>query len=450
MKRTITSFCVAGFILLTGVSLFGQGTVTITGVSEVDDTISITSQNTGAERSASFQIQGVQTVDSVDWMPLPSSIAPVDGQDGLFVATIQKIEGDEMVFYRILGIAGSVDDLDGDGLADSLEPSLLTDPALFDTDGDGFSDGQELAYGTDPLDPSSKPVFVSLPTVNFVAANSTAVEGEPRHQVQILFDRPYSGTVNYAVNSIGNTTAGTDFTLGGSPTDTTGSIPMSGTSAFIPLDVVDDANVSGQRVVILNLTLNGEDYFIGGRASHVVLLEDNDFWWSGTFLPASGDVDGRIFRMNIARHGAGTTVIFGSGAGQDGLPVPEAEAGGGAPAIDATSISSSIIPEGQWPATLNADNAAQFSVDSGELPVPAGSLFGNEMIRRKLLLNAQPALDAPQRSHLLEEIRYVGDYTEILTTSGGAPLATLPGTFLIVRDIPAPLPVLSRLVPPTP
>ena len=43
-------------------------------------------------------------------------------------------------------------DSDGDGLADSVETQLGTDPALPDTDGDGLEDGQEvLVYGSDAL-----------------------------------------------------------------------------------------------------------------------------------------------------------------------------------------------------------------------------------------------------------------------------------------------------------
>lgn len=44
-------------------------------------------------------------------------------------------------------------DTDGDGLTDGQEASLGTDPHNTDTDGDGFSDGQEVESGTDPLDP---------------------------------------------------------------------------------------------------------------------------------------------------------------------------------------------------------------------------------------------------------------------------------------------------------
>ncbi|MBM4391461.1 MAG: putative metal-binding motif-containing protein [Deltaproteobacteria bacterium] len=44
-------------------------------------------------------------------------------------------------------------DTDGDGLTDSEETVLGTDPNDTDTDDDGISDGQEVDDGTDPLDP---------------------------------------------------------------------------------------------------------------------------------------------------------------------------------------------------------------------------------------------------------------------------------------------------------
>ncbi|HUU82055.1 MAG TPA: matrixin family metalloprotease [Phycisphaerae bacterium] len=42
-------------------------------------------------------------------------------------------------------------DTDGDGLTDTAERSLGTDPELADTDGDGLSDGAEVGMGTSPL-----------------------------------------------------------------------------------------------------------------------------------------------------------------------------------------------------------------------------------------------------------------------------------------------------------
>jgi hypothetical protein len=54
-------------------------------------------------------------------------------------------------------------DTDGDGLLDSEEAALGTDPELADTDGDGLSDGAEVnTHGTDPL-AVDKPVIRTPP-----------------------------------------------------------------------------------------------------------------------------------------------------------------------------------------------------------------------------------------------------------------------------------------------
>ena len=48
-------------------------------------------------------------------------------------------------------------DTDGDGLCDSDELIIGTNPFLADTDGDGYPDGLELILGSDPLNPKSVP-----------------------------------------------------------------------------------------------------------------------------------------------------------------------------------------------------------------------------------------------------------------------------------------------------
>lgn len=450
MMSRFFQFSVLVIFLVAAVSLKGQGTVTIIGISELNESVKLDAENIGPDQAASIQIEGTDTLDSPNWIPLPSVLSPASGPSTLFIATVPKSLDSEKYFYRILAIAGSVGDLDGDGLADEFESNdLLTNASLFDSDGDGFSDGQEFAYGTDPLDPASKPVFVQLPTVSFSLANSIAREGDGPHQMEIVFDRPYNGTVNYAVNALGNTTAGTDFTLGVNPLATTGSIPVNGTSAFIPISIVNDDIVNDQRAAIIDIALNGEEYFLGGRFTHVVIIEDNDAWWTGSLIPASGENDGRTFRLKIVETGAGTIAKFGAGAGLDGLPIPEVETDGGGPAIGDTSNSSSIIPDGEWDGVVGAASGSHFSVTTPELPVPTGSLFPNEQLRRTLSLNAELALNSPGRPHELANVRYIGDYVESLTSSAGAPLATFPGSFILVRDIPAPLPVLSNLVPDT-
>lgn len=58
-------------------------------------------------------------------------------------------------------IASSGPDDDKDGLSNTLEDTLGTNPSNADSDGDGFGDGLEVHAGTDPLDPNSKPYDVN-------------------------------------------------------------------------------------------------------------------------------------------------------------------------------------------------------------------------------------------------------------------------------------------------
>ena len=48
-------------------------------------------------------------------------------------------------------------DSDGDGLTDSEEEALGSDPDQVDSDGDGFDDGVEADWYTDPGDPQDHP-----------------------------------------------------------------------------------------------------------------------------------------------------------------------------------------------------------------------------------------------------------------------------------------------------
>jgi serine/threonine-protein kinase len=61
------------------------------------------------------------------------------------------------IFVSIYEKPAAPVDTDADGLPDTQEAQLGTDPNNPDTDGDGFSDGDEVKAGTNPLDPLSFP-----------------------------------------------------------------------------------------------------------------------------------------------------------------------------------------------------------------------------------------------------------------------------------------------------
>jgi len=53
-----------------------------------------------------------------------------------------------------------IEDQDKDGVSDTLEEIMGTDPTKYDTDGDNASDGEELRAQTDALDPEDTPLFI--------------------------------------------------------------------------------------------------------------------------------------------------------------------------------------------------------------------------------------------------------------------------------------------------
>ena len=70
--------------------------------------------------------------------------------------------------FASVGIDGVVPgvsdpDSDGDGVADSVEAELGSDPNNADTDGDTWPDGEEIAENADPLDPDHHPYIGGWP-----------------------------------------------------------------------------------------------------------------------------------------------------------------------------------------------------------------------------------------------------------------------------------------------
>jgi len=87
-------------------------------------------------------------------------------------------------------------DSDNDGLSDATEVNRVppTDPNKADTDADGFTDAEEIAGGTDPVNPQDSPL-------TFVIANSqmefSGVQGKDGwYNGYRIFD-PTAGTVDY-------------------------------------------------------------------------------------------------------------------------------------------------------------------------------------------------------------------------------------------------------------
>lgn len=82
--------------------------------------------------------------------------ASATGYDGLVQGADVKASGITAISFP-LEPSSSGQDTDGDGLPDTYETAIGTNPLEPDTDGDGINDNVELAYGTDPLTPDVTP-----------------------------------------------------------------------------------------------------------------------------------------------------------------------------------------------------------------------------------------------------------------------------------------------------
>ncbi len=155
----------AGNVAVDSISTFSgalQNGSTLTGA--------INAANTGQSVSLALDAASTWTVTADSYL---SSLSDSDGISGTSVTNI--IGNGNNVFYDpdesansyldsqiyslvnggyLAPVGAEIIDTDEDGLLDSIEEELGTEPDNADTDGDGLSDGYEVSNGLDPLDPS--------------------------------------------------------------------------------------------------------------------------------------------------------------------------------------------------------------------------------------------------------------------------------------------------------
>ena len=205
-----------------------------------------------------------------------------------WLATVPSVTG--MRFFRL-----RLDtDSDGDGLSDSEEAVRGTNPSVSDTDGDGYADGLEITNGSNPLSAASRPTRSAQPEVQFATPTSQISEGRGSYSVPVAFNRHYAGQLHYSISVMSTATNGADFSH-----PRNGVVPLNGTTAAIPLDIVDDLNVEEIEAIILQLHEDvAGTYHTGGNQTHAVLLMDNDANWSGIVRSEAGETS---FRLRVLR-----------------------------------------------------------------------------------------------------------------------------------------------------
>ena len=147
----------AGALSVTGVSFYGneRKTVVLTTMSQNEVTYRVTVVNVQDVNGQQFEVvatnTGYYTADSASFAGTPpggNSMVDSDG-DGLLDNEEQRgwlisiVNGNGQVLVREVTSDSTIADTDGDGLSDSVERSLNTDPRTRDTDGDQLSDAHE-------------------------------------------------------------------------------------------------------------------------------------------------------------------------------------------------------------------------------------------------------------------------------------------------------------------
>jgi hypothetical protein len=88
-------------------------------------------------------------------IPLPATLPSIAAGQTFYIRWVTDSDNaSDKMTYGIDNLRTFADS-DNDGLSDTKEAVLGTNPNKADSDGDGTSDGEEVAYGTDPMDATS-------------------------------------------------------------------------------------------------------------------------------------------------------------------------------------------------------------------------------------------------------------------------------------------------------
>ncbi len=362
-----------------------------------------------------YVLQSSPTLSPAVWTSITgSSFTSLAGQPTTFALALTPPAA-AVQFYRVIKLTDMTVDPNSDWATHVIEAIL----SGHDPDSGSAPDAIAYAYGI-----RNVPILTTLPRAEFVDAVSYATEGPGAHLVNVRFDKPFFGKLNYAVLPESTARASVDFQA------LSGSVDVAGTNAAISLNWLDDTNVSPSRLVFLQITNSPSDpYARGGQTRHTIVLLENDAWWHGIL---KGKYAERNFRGKLLHGTTGTQFIFAAGAGQDGLPTLASES------LDAqSSQSEGVVPAGVWPGTVQFASPIHFQVSSPPVPASSGGLFGvGTGLTRTLVLEASPSNDAVN-FHKITPNQYIGSYTEVLALPGISYLGcTNTGVFVLVQDLP--------------
>ena len=355
----------------------------VTAVKSISDTVlEITFEETG-DGFAEFKFESsVDLSSSATAWTEQASVTLEPAGENQYRATLATIQGTNQ-FFRITG-QGSSNDLDGDGVSNLEEEVNGTDPNDPDSDDDGFSDGVEIAEGTDPNDGDVSPDYSLLPAVKFTLTSEVIEEDNVSHFVFLESEAPVFGDVQYTISVLSNTeTEGSDNDI----TLVSNTVNFNGqTTASIQLSIIDDAEVEDIETLVIDLAATQDgSYRIGAVDQHLLLIEDNDAFWTGQILQDGSENTFRMLLIEEANQVSGTLVsTLENGSG--------------------------VIPEGEWNLTVNKTNDS-FEAWTEPIPMVSNLLF-DVALERKLYIQVAPPDDPnsedPLDGYLFENNRMVG------------------------------------------
>ncbi len=219
-----------------------------------------------------------------------------------------------------------------------------------DLNEDGRVDVADLVFFLRPGGP---------PFALFDSSTSVAIEGDGEVSIPVVFSRHFTGELNFSVTG-GTATSGTDYEA------LSGSVSVDGTSALIPVTIIDDTEMEEGETIILSLE-SGLDYEFGITPQHMLVINENDALWLGSIESQKIRFS---FEMEIIQSdGNAQAVVRSDGVGA--LPPS---------------------PEDGWPVQLQITEDT-FQATIGPIPISAGQTLTQAEFDRTFILSAAPGQD---------------------------------------------------------
>jgi hypothetical protein len=272
--------------------------------------------------------------------------------------------------------------------------------AEVDITADGVVDARDLACFHSNCNPVS---------VEFVLGTSEIGEGAGLVQLELTLSRSAFCTLNYSID--GPATPSSDYAT------PTGTVALSGTTASIPITILDDSSLDEEFESLIVSINTGTCYRPGSQSVHTLHLLDNDRVWFGTLEAqllgsnppaASGDLLG--FRINVVQtNGTSTVTLISDGAG--------------------------TLPPGSWPAIAFSHGLSSFSMEIAPVAVTDSTTSFAAALSRSFSFGASD--DTPGEEVQLGLVR--GNYTETITPTdpaSGHLATTVVGRFSLLQSTP--------------